>query len=199
MKLSNQELKSKLERLIENTQIIINAIHTTSSVKSVYNSIKDDWQSLDGALETWKPISFTSNDFNYDCNLCYEKITEICKTNMQLIKGVCKDALANITDPSSIVHQTHIVKSKITPNVSIAIISIIIAICGIVIASIYSHMGQQAEIRFTQGKNEAQLEMQETIHKQANEITALSDSLSEYKRKLQLTETLYTKCKRICK
>lgn len=93
MKLSNQELKSKLERLVETTQIIINAINTRSSVKSVYNSIQVEWKSLEGVLDTWKPVSFTSSDFNYDDNLCYEKITETCKTNMQLIKGVCKDAL----------------------------------------------------------------------------------------------------------
>lgn len=196
MKLSNQELKSKLERLVNNTQIIINNIPATSSIKSVYNSIKSDWQSLEGVLETWNPISFTSNDFKHDDIFCYEKITETCKTNMQLIKGVCQDALANITETSSIVNQKTIIKYKITTNTGIAIISVIIALCGIAITSIYTHMGQQAEIRFTQGKTEGHLEMQETVNKQANEISALSDSLSEYKLKLKSTETLYNKCKR---
>lgn len=193
MKLSNKELKSKLDRLVENTQIMINAIHTTNTVKSVYNSIKDDWQSLDGVLDTWKQISFTSNDFHYDDNLCYEKITETCKTNMQRIKGICNDALANINEPSSpIVPQPPIIKYKIMPNTCIAIISVIIAICGIAIGAISS-------IRFAQGKTEGHLEMQEIVNTQANELTALSDSLSEYKRKLKSTETLYTKCKRLFK
>ena len=56
--------KSKLERIVKNTEMIINYSGPSDNLKSEYNSIKDDWNTLkDDVQEKWIYINFTENDF----------------------------------------------------------------------------------------------------------------------------------------
>ena len=190
-------IKSKLERIVENTAMIIRSCNTTDSLKSAYNSVNDDWKSLEGKLKNWKQIKFTNNDFTTVDEFYYEKFTENCKTNMRTIEGICKDALAEINAEEKIKVQKQNNKKSIINKNTISF-GTIVTICGIIIGGIYNHMTQQAEIRFQQGKLEVRQELTEKLNVQQNEIKLLLDSLENYKIKLKDVEKSYTKLKKSC-
>ena len=190
-------IKSKLERIVENTAMIIRSCNTTDSLKSAYNSVNDDWKSLEGKLKNWKQIKFTNNDFTTVDGFYYEKFTENCKTNMRTIEGICKDALAEINAEEKTEVQKQNNKKSIINKNTISF-GTIVTICGIIIGGIYNHMTQQAEIRFQQGKLEVRQELTEKLNVQQNEIKLLLDSLENYKIKLKDVEKSYAKLKKSC-
>ena len=190
-------IKSKLERIIENTAMIIRSCNTTDSLKSAYNAVNDDWKSLEGKLKNWKQIQFTSNDFTTVDGVYYEKFTKNCKTNMRTIEGICKDTLAEINAEEKTEVQKQNNKKSIINKNTISF-GTIVTICGIIIGGIYNHMTQQAEIRFQQGKLEVRQELTEKLNVQQNEIKLLLDSLENYKIKLKDVEKSYAKLKKSC-
>ena len=98
MKKYTPAIKSKLERIVKNTEMIIKYPGSSDNLKSEYNSIRDDWNTLkDDLQEKWVEIKFTNNDFVYNKWLECNKFSENGKTNMQRIKGICEDVLAEIT------------------------------------------------------------------------------------------------------
>lgn len=188
--------KSKLERIVKNTEMIINYSGPSDNLKSEYNSIKDDWNTLkDDLQEKWIYINFTENDFKY--NDYFNKFSEIGETNMQKIKGICEDTLAEINAEEKIEVQKQNNKKSIINKNTISF-GTIVTICGIIIGGIYNHMTQQAEIRFQQGKLEVRQELTEKLNVQQNEIKLLLDSLENYKIKLKDVEKSYTKLKKSC-
>lgn len=196
--------KSKLERIVENTAMIVNSHNTTDSLKSAYNSIKEDWKSLEGVIENWKQIQFTSsNDFTNIDDYYYEKFTEICKTNMKTIEGICKDTLAEI-------NAEHEKEQKETNNnetdytkenshfdwAKLSVISAIIIGLGAWYSEVRYDQGKE-EIRRDYDKSEKKLEyIKDSI---TEENSKLLDSLKNYKIKnSDLEKTIY-KIKKTCK
>lgn len=177
MKKYKPETVSKLRRLFEKTQIIIQSSMITDELKSDYNSIKNDWNSLNDVIEEWKEINFSPSDFKTEENFHFDKFTEVCKTNMQLIAGICEDILS-VTDLTP--KENH---SKISSIIKIAIpiFTINLTISGIVISSIYSNTSSQLNIRYDQGKSESEIKYKDSIK-------TLEDSISFYKSKLKECE-----------
>lgn len=195
-------IKSKLERIIENTAMIISSYNTTDSLKSAYNAVNDDWESLDGIIENWKQIQFTNNDFTVNNVTYINQFTESCKTNMRTIKGICEDTLAEINanekenDFKKDVENNK--KSKLNTGHWLTIVTIMITVFGAWIASIYSDTSQKLEIRYTQGKQDARIELTDTLNAQQNTIENLLDSLEKIKlRNAELEKCI--KLKKTCK
>lgn len=191
-------IKSKLERIIENTAMIICSCNTTDSLKSAYNAVNDDWKSLNGIIENWKQIQFTNNDFAVNNVTYINQFTESCKTNMRTIKGICEDTLAEIDadekEKESKKDAKTIKKPKLNTGHWLTIIGIVVAVCIGVISAIYSDTSQKIEIRYEQGKQEARNE----LNAQQNTIQSLLDSLEKIKlRNVELEKCI--KLKKTCR
>lgn len=192
-------IKSKLDRIVENTNMIICSCSTTDSLKSAYNSIKEDWKSLEGVIKNWKQIQFTSKDFIF---VDYEKFTENCKTNMKTIEGICKDTLAEIiADEKENSFKKNVETNKNTKlNTEhwLAIITILITVFFGLSAFIYNNTSQNLEIRYKQGKQDAINELADTLNAQQNTIQNLLDSLEKIKYRNEELEKRI-KLKNTCK
>ena len=198
MKKYTPAVKSKLKRIIENTSMIIDSNVITDSHESAYNSIKEDWKSLECVIENWKQIQFTNNDFTTVDGFCYKKFTDICKTNMRSIKGICEDELAEIDadekEKESKKDAKTIKKPKLNTGHWLTIIGIVVAVFIGIISAIYSDASQKIEIRYEQGKQEARNE----LNAQQNTIQSLLDSLEKIKlRNAELEKCI--KLKKTCR
>lgn len=183
--------QSKLKRIVKNAEIITKSIVLTDELKSTYNSIKDDWNTLkDDLQEKWIEIKFTNNDFEYD-NLCYNKFSEISKTNMQRIKCICEDVLAEISADE----KENDVKIDIDTNKKPMLnTGSWLAIMAILVAIILSITTQYQETRYDQGRQEMRNELIDTLKMQQNTIQTLLDSLEKIKLKnAELENRLKTK------
>lgn len=201
MKKYSPTAESKLDRIVKNTEMIINYSGPSDNLKSEYNSIKDDWNTLkDDLQEKWIDIKFTGNDFEY--NGYFNKFSEIGKTNMQKIKGICKDVLAEIAadekenDFKKDVETNK--KLKLKTEHWLAIIGLLIAGFSVLIASIYSDTNQKLEIRYDQGKQDVRNELTNTLNAQQNTIQNLLDSLEKIKLRNEELEKCI-KLKKTCK
>lgn len=169
--------KSKLERIAENTKMIINYAGPSDNLKSKYNSIRDDWNTLKGDLqEKWIDIKFTENDFEY--NGFFNKFSETGKTNMQRIKGICDDALAEIVADEK---ENDFKKDVETDKKSTSNTAHWLASIGILIAIIIGIASLIQDIRYDQGRQEMRNELSDTLNAQQNTIQNLLDSLEKIK------------------
>jgi len=193
--------KSKLERIVKNTEMIINYSGPSDNLKSEYNSIKDDWNTLKNDLqEKWIDIKFTENDFKY--NGYFNKFSEIGETNMQKIKGICEDILAEINADEKENYSKKAVETNKKPKLNtghwLTIIGLLITGFGVWIAAIYSDTNQKLDIRYDQGKQEMRNELTDTLNAQQNTIQNLLDSLEKFKlRNAELEKCI--KLKKTCK
>lgn len=194
MKKYTSATKSKLERIVKNTNMIINSSHPVESLKSQYNSIKDDWNTLKDVLqEKWIEIKFTENDFEY--NGYFNKFSETGKTNMQRIKGICEDVLAEIAadENENALKPDDEINKKSKSNTAYWLTFI-----GILVAIIIGIASLTQDIRYDQGRQECRDELRDTLNVQRNTIQNLSDSLEKIKlRNAELEKCI--KLKKTCK
>lgn len=187
--------KSRLERIVKNAEMIIGSSYPVESLKSQYNSIKDDWNTLkDDLQEKWIEIKFTENDFEF--NGLYNKFSEIGETNMQKIKGICMDVLAEIdADEKENASKKDTEKTIKKPKLNTGHW---LAILGILVAVFFGITSQILETRYDQGKQDARNELTNTLNNQQNVIQNLSDSLEKLKlRNAELEKCI--KLKKTCK
>ncbi len=194
-------IKSKLERLVEQTGYIISNTAVTNELKSYLNQIKDDWESLNGKIDCWKDIQLSSNMI--ESTEWGERFTVECKTNMQTIKSICEDTLTKI----NVEHEKE--QNETDNNVTkypkenshfdwakLGVISAIIIGLGAWYGEVRYDQGKEA-IRRDYDKSEKKLEyIKDSI---AEENLKLLDSLENYKIKNSDLEKTICKIKRTCK
>ena len=194
---------TKLERIKEKTEHIINSSDITSYLQSDYDSIKDEWKSLKDKIDNWVDIQFTSKDFQQN-QFYFQEFSAICKTNMQKIKSICEDSIAKINDEIK-KEQEELDNKKIKKDnfSKTKFIGSVIGVAGLVIATTCHHFAVQNEIRFYQGKEEMRQELSKEMNELKDTISVLqqqnyilSDSLNYYKLKVKDYEKITNKSKR---
>lgn len=197
---------TKLERIKEKAEYIINGYVITSSLQSDYDSIKDEWKSLKDKIEDWEDIQFTNNDFQHE--QYYEKFSAVCKRNMQKIKSICEDNIAKIKvvieKEQEELDNKKIKKDNFSKLKFIGgFIGGFIGVAGLVFTITCYYFSTQNEIRFYQGKNEMWQELSKEMNELKDTISVLhhhnyilSDSLNYYKLKVKDYEKITNKSKR---
>ena len=203
MKIHTPDIQSKLERLVKHTEMIIHHAGPVSNIKSEYNMIQDDWNSLEETLPKWKKIEFTNNDFE-NCAGMFTKFSTICKTNMQTIKAICEDTLAVMVEENKIGQNEE--KSTLTESPKEVSHFDGWGKLGVVSAILVGLGAWYGQVRYDQGKEEIRRDYDEfrknleyAKDSIIQENSTLMDSLEQYKIEIDCLKKVICKQKKNCK